>query len=469
MGAGAGEDIFGYLETDPIRAAARRKAAKAAAAAQRAALGAIATSSDPIAERKRVVGRALARLIRQERLPRLERSLVLAAEGIRQFRRRRAFSEEPSTMHALMAVQTLQERAQVRQVQASDGEAQGSVQKQQAATDSASEAASDVAAGRKRIGTAMQASASAAAATVAKSADAPAPAPAPATGAASLPASASRGEKLHAERQAAALQVASALTAAPGSKGEARMQALVQLSNSVLAGAHWLPPDPSVYKDSALVLDEGMDKAAKKKAIAEAKASVNRNLRRATILSELQAVYFEELPRLGLRPDLITLNTVLGALCAAGANTEAYAFLKKEYAAAGFKPDARSFRALIAMHVRQRAGAKAEKVFALMQAHGIAPDKDCYGLMVHCRAREWRIKDAIALLKEMQGAGHHCTEYYAFLLRQRCKELGIHHPAVPAHPVAWQFTPQVMAHRRAKSRMSRKTVQLLRPKIGKYR
>lgn len=467
--AAVAEDIYGHLETDPVRAAARRKAVKAAAAAQAAALGPLARSSDPLAERKRVVGRALARLIRQERLPRLERSLVLAAEGVRQFRRRRAMEEEPSTMHALMAVQTLQEQAQAQQVQSqeqADRDIQGPLSGSEGATlGEASESAPSginlkrEAEDTRAAGSGKPASASTSTTATASSSLSPA----------SGSASASRGEKLHAERQAAALQVASALTSAPGSKGEARMQALVQLSNNVLAGAHWLPPDPSVYQDAPLVLDEGMDKKAKAKAKAEAAASVDRNLRKLTILGELQAVYFEELPRLGLRPDLITLNTVLGALCAAGANSEAYAFLKKEYAAAGFKPDARSFRALIGMHVRQKASDKAEKVFALMKAHGIAPDKDCYGLLVHNRARDWRIKDSIALLKEMQAAGHTCTEYYAFLLRQRCKELGIHHPAVPAHPVAWQFTPAVMAKRRALTRMTRKIVQLLRPKIGKYR
>ena len=80
-----------------------------------------------------------------------------------------------------------------------------------------------------------------------------------------------------------------------------------------------------------------------------------------------------------------------------------------------------------------------------------------------------RFKDAVALLGEMAAAGMTCPEHYAFLLRQRCKAAGIFHPAVPAHPVGWQFTPAVMAKRRARGAITRKHARLLRPKIGKHR
>jgi pentatricopeptide repeat protein len=341
-------------------------------------------------------------------LPRLERALVVAAEGVRQYRKRRLLRLRPGTMDALMAVQALKERG------------------------------------------------------FAPPPSPPLPSPA---GAADPPPS--RGARLHAARQGAALEVAGALSAVGGGggvgarRGEARMAALVGMSERLLSGAHWLVPGAGAAAPTHA--SGNMTTASEHYSPGDGRA------RRVVLLREAEAIYSRELARAGLEPDRVTLNTMLGAYCAAGLSARAHEFLRVEFARWGVQPDARTFRTLVGMHVRARRTEQAERVLALMREQGVAPDKDTFGLLVHARARENRLRDAIALLEEMQAAGHTCTEHYAALLRVRCREAGIMHPSVPAHPVAWQFTPKVMAMRRSRSKMKLKIAKLLRPKIGKYR
>jgi pentatricopeptide repeat protein len=249
----------------------------------------------------------------------------------------------------------------------------------------------------------------------------------------------------HAQRQADARQaladsVQGTALSPPVKNAGARLEALVASSNQLLAGAHWLPRDGGYPADG--------------------------NARRRVLLAEARAIYEQELPRAGLSPDIVTLNTMLGMLCRAKQKGAAYAFLTTEFPARGIAPDTRTFRSLIRMHVAQRDAEGGAAVLADMKARGLAPDGDAYGLLVHAAAREWRVKDALALVREMKGAGLTVNEHYAFLLRQRCKELGIVHADVPEHPVGWQFTPAVMDKRRANGRVTRKTAgTALRPKL----
>ena len=82
---------------------------------------------------------------------------------------------------------------------------------------------------------------------------------------------------------------------------------------------------------------------------------------------------------------------------------------------------------------------------------GVAPDAECYGAVVHARARDWRVRDAIETVRELTAAGLRCPEVYASLLRSRCKALGVVHPDVPEHPAGWQFRPENMRRRLDKS------------------
>ena len=250
----------------------------------------------------------------------------------------------------------------------------------------------------------------------------------------------------HAARGASSLAALST-SAPPGSPGEGALSALASLSSRVVGGAAWLPKDGTGYPDDT-------------------------RARKAALLSEMHAIFSNELRRQGLTPDVVTLNTYLSGLCAAGRVDAAYAFLNTEYAARNLSPDARTFRSLIRLHTVARRGpgelSKAEAVLATAKSLRVAPDADCYGLLVHGLAREYRIKDAIALIGEARAAGlPPPSEHYAFLLRERCKALGIRHPAVPDHPVAWQFTPKVMAMRRNNQTVTHKLAdQALRVKRG---
>lgn len=258
----------------------------------------------------------------------------------------------------------------------------------------------------------------------------------------SSPAVAAAAAARQAQRQKEALAQLRSLTGRPDSAGSSKLQALSTLSSGLFSGAAWLPSGDYPAETGA---------------------------RRQRMLQEAELIYYQELPRLGLQPDLFTLNTMLGAYCYSGRGREAYAFLRSEFKRAGQEPDVHSYRALLRLHVElEKDTGKAEAVLTTMKEAGLQPDKDCYGLLVHAYAREYRIKEAIEVLREMKAAGQSCSEHYAFLLRQRCKELGIFHAEVPAHPVGWQFTPEIMAKRRAYGRVINKTVQqVLRQPIKK--
>ena len=164
---------------------------------------------------------------------------------------------------------------------------------------------------------------------------------------------------------------------------------------------------------------------------------------------------------LGVVPDAWTLNTVLSAYCAAGAASEAYAFLAAEFPKHGLVPGAVAYRSLMRLHLRQHRTDRLEGVLSTMRALGVAPDRDCWGMLVHARARDWRVKDAIAAVGEMRAAGAGALpNHWAALLRARCKALGVTHADVPAHPLAWQFSPRAMRARRATGTGVRKTVAL---------
>eukprot|EP01138_Halocafeteria_seosinensis_P014600 gb/GECG01014905.1/.p1 GENE.gb/GECG01014905.1/~~gb/GECG01014905.1/.p1 ORF type:complete len:126 (+),score=9.45 gb/GECG01014905.1/:1-378(+) len=75
-----------------------------------------------------------------------------------------------------------------------------------------------------------------------------------------------------------------------------------------------------------------------------------------------------------------------------------------------------------------------------------------YGILVHGYARDYRIADALDVLRKMKDNNLECPERYAFLLRQRCKELSIWHELVPDHPNAWQYSPRAKSHKRSKGK-----------------
>ena len=218
--------------------------------------------------------------------------------------------------------------------------------------------------------------------------------------------------------------------------GELRLRALQSFSDRILAGAHWLPPDGWELPDDV-------------------------NEARHELIGQMLAVYYTELPRTGTKVDAVTLNTVVRGLADAGKPGLAYAFIQREFPAKAVKPDERTFRALVDMHVRARRLDLAERLLQLMDQAAVQPSPDVLGHMVHGYAREYRIADAIDLLRDMEARGLACPEKHAALLRARCKEAGVWHPLVPDSPHAWQFSPKARAHRSAKSRRINKDMQAM--------
>lgn len=253
---------------------------------------------------------------------------------------------------------------------------------------------------------------------------------------ASSPAVAAAVSARHSARQEEARRDAvTVLAKSPSARTQ--LEALSTLSDRLLSGAHWLPSGQYPSTKGAL---------------------------RSALLAEVDAIYKDELPRAGLTPDLATLNVVLTAICNAGDAKRAYAFLTSEFSSHGVHPDARTFRPLIRMHTAKGNTARAEAALDTMVGMGLRPDADCYGLVVHARARDWRVKDSIALISRMKADGITCPEVYARLVRHRCKELGIMHADVPEHPIGWQFRPEVMKKRTSTHKLDHKHAKLaLRP------
>lgn len=339
----------------------------------------------------------------------LSLALVLAAEGLGKYRKRRALGRQPGLLDTLLAADTLQARAAAHL----KGEPAGPLLRTRSK--------------EPFIKPFLDASANAEVESL--------------------------QQNRHSERQTSALAVVSAAAhslkrykaTGPGplASDRAKLSALGQMSRRSLAGVHWLPP--AAYPQ-------------------------DRTTRRRVYLEELRRIYYLELPRAGIRPDIVTLNTIMKAYCAAGQGKLARTFLEEEFPLHGCAPDARTFRSLLRLHVDKRDGPGAEDAFSTMRRLGIKPDNDCYGLIVHLRAREWRLKDAVEGLREMKGLGLVCPEHYARLLRHRCKEKGIWHPLVPEHPVGWQFRPEVMKKRRSFGRVINKLVSgALRQKINGMR
>ena len=226
--------------------------------------------------------------------------------------------------------------------------------------------------------------------------------------------------------------------ATPGSVEEHRVMALKAFSDEVMAGVQWLskPLPTNVYEA------------------------------REVMLREAKGVFGGEMAKAEVQPDIVTLNTMVQMFARAGRPKEAYAFIDREFRAAGEKPDERTFRWLVAMHEKAKRIDVAEQLVALMEDHGLRPSEQILGTLVHGYAREYRIRDAIDVLQHMSDQGMTCPERFAHLVRMRCREMGIVHPAVPRHPEAWQFSRQAMKKRLGKGKKLRKAMTAARKTIG---
>lgn len=249
--------------------------------------------------------------------------------------------------------------------------------------------------------------------------------------------------KKHSERQTEAMSTLSNLVESEES-ARGRLQGLVELADAVFTGAEWQPMDLPTLTPA---------------------------MRKAMLLEEARRIYTSEMVRYGEKPDDTTLNVMVNILAQHDAD-RAMEFLRAEFPKYDQAPNNRTFRPLLRHYAMDKKQLdKAEVLFQAMRELHIQPDAESYGMIVHAMAREWRIKDALTVVRDMKEEGLQCPEVYATLLRQRCKELNIFHPDVPEHPHGWQFDPKINEKRaKGKSTEIRKQWKAgLRIKLGKYR
>lgn len=229
---------------------------------------------------------------------------------------------------------------------------------------------------------------------------------------------------------------------APGRPGELRIQALRRLSQRILGGAEWLPRTLS---------EDPMEK-------------------RLQLVEEAERVYRSVTSSAAGQPQpapsTVTLNSMVQVYANAGLGHLAYRFLESEFPRWQRVPDERTLRPLLDMHSRQRRMDLAEEVFSVMREQGIQPAAESWGIMVHGYARLYRLGDAVETIKAMQAQGLTCPERWAQLVRVRLRDAGVRHPAVPAHPVAWQFSPKVLQKRFDTSKRTRREKQMARIMTG---
>jgi hypothetical protein len=282
------------------------------------------------------------------------------------------------------------------------------------------------------------------------------------------------------ERAAAAREEAAAALERVAGQAPQRVAAQVSLSNRLLAGAAWLPRADSLtaplYGNPVLTAP-GPAPAAKtdppswaitkrqKALMVEASLDCRYSCQAITltiIFLQLRAIYHEEMARQGLTPDIVTLNTVMSAVCSMGWAKMVTELLEKEFPQWGVTPDARTYRHILRMHARGRHPVELEAAFAAMQAAGIAPDRDCWQWRLWGLTAAWRLKDALAVVGDMKARGMQPHDRFAKLLRARMREAELGHPDVPPHPQAWSFTPPMLAKRLVNSNPKRKMAQHVR-------
>jgi len=223
-------------------------------------------------------------------------------------------------------------------------------------------------------------------------------------------------------------RVGEAVAAAGGNNAATALAALAGMSRMQLGGAHWLPSPPD---------SEGRPAPPPS---------------RSEVAAAMRAIYARELPRAGLVPDRITLNTMVLGLANVGDAVGVQDFVRTQFPARGVSPDARTYRAIIRMHVQGQRAAEAEAVLRRMREAGITPDKDCWGWCVHGAAREGRLKDAVALVGAARSAGLELPHVHLALLRRRLAEAGFTHPDVPPSPAALKAAAAAAAQRSGRGR-----------------
>lgn len=120
-------------------------------------------------------------------------------------------------------------------------------------------------------------------------------------------------------------------------------------------------------------------------------------------------------------PDVISYNSVIAA-CAAARQAARAVVLFREMRAAGLKPTARTFTALISA-VGQGGGglARAEAMFAEMRRCGVQPNEFVYGALLNAAVKADALDRAFAIFEEMRAGGVAASQVAFGTLLDGCK------------------------------------------------
>ncbi|KAA8515439.1 hypothetical protein F0562_018950 [Nyssa sinensis] len=115
--------------------------------------------------------------------------------------------------------------------------------------------------------------------------------------------------------------------------------------------------------------------------------------------------FFRELPeKLSIKPDKVSYNTVVKALCEMGSLDSAREVLD-EMEKNSFEPDLITFNTLLEAFYRNKSFSDAEKVWALMESKNVVPNTRSYNPKLRALISDNRISEAVELIEEMGRKG----------------------------------------------------------------
>lgn len=149
------------------------------------------------------------------------------------------------------------------------------------------------------------------------------------------------------------------------------------------------------------------------------------------------ALAFQDLTKKGLKPDSVTLTSLVATYAEALLVDDALETFKgfEEYK---LRPTERTYRVLVRMYVRAKDIESALSVKTeMIEKKMMVPDSETYGLLIESLTHRDRIADSLKLLEEAAERSITIRERHLRVLRNRCKNLGVAHPNIPADPNQW--------------------------------
>ncbi|KNA16260.1 hypothetical protein SOVF_090790 [Spinacia oleracea] len=133
--------------------------------------------------------------------------------------------------------------------------------------------------------------------------------------------------------------------------------------------------------------------------------------------------FLRELPvKLSIKPNVVSYNTVIKALCEMGSFDSAFSLLDK-MEKEGLKPDLISFNILLNAFYKNSRFSDGERLWAMMEIHNVVPDIISYNSKVYGLILESRIQEAVDFVQEITSKGLKLDVYtYTILFRGFCSD-----------------------------------------------